>query len=74
MLSLNICIVLDPEGTFECDEGGVGTSVGVGYESTDDLRDDFSRGTEVVDGAHQDQRWDSGGDITSARFEIHEGA
>jgi len=42
------------EGTFECDEGGVGswgTSVGVGYESTEDLCDDFSWGIEeVVDG------------------------
>ena len=39
---------------FECDEEGVGsrgTSVGVEYESTDDLRNDFSGGTgEAVDG------------------------
>jgi len=39
------------EGTFKCDEGGVGswrTSVGVGYESTDDPCDDFSGGIEEV--------------------------
>ena len=39
---------------FECKAGGVrscGPSVGVGYESTNDLHDDFSRGTmEVADG------------------------
>jgi hypothetical protein len=42
------------EGTFECEAGGVGSwgpSVGVGYDSTDDLRDDFSEGiVEVADG------------------------
>ena len=47
-------IELAGEGTFECEAGGVGScgpSVGVGYESTDDLRDDFSGGTvEVADG------------------------
>jgi len=39
------------DGTFECEAGGVGSwggSVGVGYESTDDLRDDFSGGIRVV--------------------------
>ena len=41
-------------GTFEWDMGGVGSwegSVGVGYESTDNLRNSFSGGTvEDVDG------------------------
>jgi hypothetical protein len=44
-------IELAGEGTFECDAGGVGswgTSVGVGYDSTDDLRDEGTE--EVVDG------------------------
>lgn len=53
------------EGTFafECDEGGVGNwgiLVGVGYESTDDLHENFSGGIEEVVvgeiGAGQDQR------------------
>ena len=47
-------IELAGEGTFECEEGGVGSwggSEGVWYESTDDLRDDFSAGMRVfVDG------------------------
>jgi len=42
------------EGVLECRTGGVerrGTSVGMGYESTNDLCDNFSGGTgEVVDG------------------------
>ena len=40
------------EGTFKCKAGGVGswgTSVGVGHDSTDDLCDNFSVGTEEVD-------------------------
>jgi hypothetical protein len=44
-------IVLAGVGTFEWVAGGVGnwgTSVGVGYESTEDLRDDFSVGIKVV--------------------------
>ena len=44
-------IELAGEGTFEWEAGGVGswgTSVGVGYESTDDLRDDFSEGIKVL--------------------------
>jgi len=39
------------EGSFECNEGGVGswrTLVGVGYKSTNDLRDGFSGGIEEV--------------------------
>ena len=47
-------IELVREGMFECELGGVGScrpSVGAGYKSTDDLRNDFSRRTvEVTDG------------------------
>lgn len=47
-------IELAGEGTFECKAEGVGSwgpSIGVGYKSTDDLRDHLSGGTvEVADG------------------------
>ena len=39
------------EGMFECEVGGAGswgTSIDVGYGSTNDLHDDFSGGIEVV--------------------------
>ena len=51
------------EGTLECKVGGAGswgTSVDVGYGSTNDLRDDFSGGSGwwqmVEKAAHQGQK------------------
>ena len=61
-------------------QGGVGswgTLVGAGYESTDDLRNDFSGGIEeVVNGGDVDAPGpkDCGGNVTGTRFRMREGA